>query len=43
MAQFIVVKNTTKLASKCVNFPCIIIVPYEWIFIFIVKLTVLGL
>ena len=33
MAQFIVVKNTTKLASKCINFPCIIIVPYEWIFI----------
>ena len=34
MAQlFIVVKNTTKLASKYVNFPCIIIVPYEWIFI----------
>ena len=34
MAQlFIVVKNTTKLVSKYVNFPCIIIVPYEWIFI----------
>lgn len=32
-AQFIVVKNTMKLASKCINFPCTIIVPYEWIFI----------
>ena len=47
MAQFIVVNNTKKLASKCINFPCIIIVPYKWIiFHFIVswlKLTVLGL